>query len=160
MYSEQGRYVINIYILYTYIYHAKSRLNTTVWGSLRSPNNINGERLDIDDVCQMSWLTHEMTLSTSNYNRSTRNLSTKLRLVSVDFIFNFQFIHLPRAIFVCHSSNLPYSSKIKSKFCSLVLVPRVCKIWNFPISSFPRTSVRKFPEVHIQSCTDSLCTKL
>ena len=24
----------------TYIYHAKSRLNTPVWGSLRSPNNM------------------------------------------------------------------------------------------------------------------------
>ena len=24
---------------YKYIYHAKSRLNTSVWGSLRSPNN-------------------------------------------------------------------------------------------------------------------------
>ena len=26
-----------------YIYHAKSRLNTPVWGSLRSPNNISRE---------------------------------------------------------------------------------------------------------------------
>ena len=25
---------------HTYIYHAKSRLNTPVWGSLRSPNNL------------------------------------------------------------------------------------------------------------------------
>ena len=25
--------------IYTYIYHAKSRLNTPVWGSLRSPNH-------------------------------------------------------------------------------------------------------------------------
>ena len=31
---------MHIYI-YIYIYHAKSRLNTPVWGSLRSPNNVN-----------------------------------------------------------------------------------------------------------------------
>ena len=33
-YCKNMRYRINIYI-----YHAKSRLNTPVWGSLRSPNN-------------------------------------------------------------------------------------------------------------------------
>ena len=27
-------------MIYTYIYHAKSRLNTSVWGSLRSPKYI------------------------------------------------------------------------------------------------------------------------
>ena len=27
-----------IFLVYIYIYHAKSRLNTPVWGSLRSPN--------------------------------------------------------------------------------------------------------------------------
>ena len=33
--------------IYIYIYHAKSRLNTPVWGSLRSPNNCTNKKLTI-----------------------------------------------------------------------------------------------------------------
>ena len=40
-----------IFLVYTYIYHAKSRLNTPVWGSLRSPNYV----VDMSYVvCRMS----------------------------------------------------------------------------------------------------------
>ena len=40
---RNSAYAVNLtyetYRQHIYIYHAKSRLNTPVWGSLRSPNN-------------------------------------------------------------------------------------------------------------------------
>ena len=37
--NDLARPVMGTIFLVIYIYHAKSRLNTPVWGSLRSPNN-------------------------------------------------------------------------------------------------------------------------
>ena len=49
-----------------YIYHAKSRLNTPVWGSLRSPNNNNNSNND-----------NSNNSNNNNSNKNNRSKSNK-----------------------------------------------------------------------------------
>ena len=47
--EAEARPVMGNHFSSKYIYHAKSRLHTPVWGSLRSPNNVG-----MSYVCRMS----------------------------------------------------------------------------------------------------------